>query len=99
MGRGTANCVLQVPQMIPVLTFETHDVQVLEQMPLVTKTVSNNSRGGGGNNICKTCSAGKEPTCNIRDLGPIPGLGRSPGEGEGWLPTPVFWPGEFYGLV
>ena len=31
------------------------------------------------------------------DLGSIPGLGRSPGEGV-WLPTPVFWPGEFHGL-
>ena len=26
-------------------------------------------------------SAGKEPTCNAGDLGSIPGLGRSPGEG------------------
>ena len=26
-------------------------------------------------------SAGKESTCNARDLGSIPGLGRSPGEG------------------
>ena len=31
------------------------------------------------------------------DLGSIPGLARSPGEGKG-LPTPVFWPGEFHGL-
>ena len=31
------------------------------------------------------------------DLGLIPGLGRSPGEGE-TLPTPIFWPGEFHGL-
>ena len=30
------------------------------------------------------------------DLGSIPGLERSPGEGR--LPTPVFWPGEFHGL-
>ena len=30
------------------------------------------------------------------DLGSIPGLGRSPGEGKGYL-TPVFWPGEFHG--
>ena len=30
-------------------------------------------------------------------LGTIPGLRRSPGERE-WLPTPVFWPGEFHGL-
>ena len=29
-------------------------------------------------------SAGKEPTCNARDLGSIPGLGRSPGEGNGY---------------
>ena len=41
-------------------------------------------------------SAGKESACNTGDLGFIPGLGRSPGEGR--LPTPVFWPGEFRGL-
>ena len=29
-------------------------------------------------------SAGKESTCNARDLGLIPGLGRSPGEGKGY---------------
>ena len=29
-------------------------------------------------------SAGKESTCNARDLGLIPGLGRSPGEGIGY---------------
>ena len=28
-------------------------------------------------------SDGKEPTCNAGDLGSIPGLGRSPGEGSG----------------
>ena len=28
-------------------------------------------------------SAGKESACNARDLGLIPGLGRSPGEGKG----------------
>ena len=28
-------------------------------------------------------SAGKESTCNEEDLGSIPGLGRSPGEGKG----------------
>ena len=30
------------------------------------------------------CSAGKEPACNEGDLGSIPGLGRSPGEGKGY---------------
>ena len=29
-------------------------------------------------------SAGKEYTCNVGDLGSIPGLGRSPGEGNGY---------------
>ena len=29
------------------------------------------------------------------DLGSIPGLGRSLGEGKGYL---LLWPGEFYGL-
>ena len=30
-------------------------------------------------------SAGKESTCNVGDLGLIPRLGRSPGEGNGYL--------------
>ena len=30
-------------------------------------------------------SAGKEYACNVEDLGSIPGLGRSPGEGKGYL--------------
>ena len=28
--------------------------------------------------------AGKESACNVGDLGSIPGLGRFPGEGEGY---------------
>ena len=31
-------------------------------------------------------SAGKEPACHAGDLGSIPGLGRSPGEGNGYPP-------------
>ena len=42
-------------------------------------------------------SAGKESTCNVGDLGSIPGLRRSPGEGNSY-PLPVSWPGEFHGL-
>ena len=40
-------------------------------------------------------SAGKESTCNVGDLGSVPGLGKSPGEGNG-LPTQYscFLPGE-----
>ena len=30
-------------------------------------------------------SAGKESACHVGDLGSIPGLGRSPGEGKGYL--------------
>ena len=34
---------------------------------------------------CFPCgSAGKETACNVGDLGSIPGLGRSPGEGKGY---------------
>ena len=36
-------------------------------------------------------SAGKESTCNVGDLGLTPGLGRSPGEGKGYLL-------QYYGL-
>ena len=35
-------------------------------------------------------SAGKESACNAGDLGSIPGLGRSPGEGKGY---PLQYPG------
>ena len=37
-------------------------------------------------------SAGKESACNMGDLGLIPGLGRSPGEGKGY-------PLQYSGLV
>ena len=35
-------------------------------------------------------SAGKECACNVGDLGSIPGLGRSPGEGKGY-PLQYSW--------
>ena len=43
-------------------------------------------------------SAGKETTCNVRDLGLIPGLGEILWRRER-LHTPVFWPREFHGLA
>ena len=43
-------------------------------------------------------SAGKESAGNVRDLDSNPGWRRSSGEGKGWLPTPIFWPGEFHEL-
>ena len=36
-------------------------------------------------------SAGKESACNAGDMGSIPGLGRSPGEGKGY-------PVQYFGL-
>ena len=42
-------------------------------------------------------SEGKESACNAGDPGLIPGSGRSPGEGNLPLPTPVFLPGECHG--
>ena len=43
----------------------------------------------------------KESACNAGDPGLIPGLGRSPGEGNGspvlGMATAVFLPGEFDG--
>ena len=38
----------------------------------------------------------KESACNVGDLGLMPGLGRSLGEGNR-QPTPVFLAGEFHG--
>ena len=35
-------------------------------------------------NVFPCGSDGKESACNAGDLGTIPGLGRSPGEGEGY---------------
>ena len=43
-------------------------------------------------------SVGKQSACHVGDLGSIPGLGRSPGEGKGYPSTPVFWLTEFYEL-
>ena len=42
-------------------------------------------------------SDGKESACNAGDVGSVPGLGRSPGGGTTWQPTPVFLPGKFHG--
>ena len=42
-------------------------------------------------------SGGKEFTCNVGDLGSVPGLGRFRWRRER-LPTSVFWPGELHGL-
>ena len=47
-------------------------------------------------------SAGKESTCKARDLGSIPGLGSSPGEGKGYplqySSLRIPWTGQSTGL-
>ena len=43
-------------------------------------------------------SDGKEIACNAGDPSLIPGLGRSPVEGNGYPLQYSFWPGEFHGL-
>ena len=42
-------------------------------------------------------AVGKESACNAGDPGSIPGLGRSIGEGIGYL-LQCSWAGEFHGL-
>ena len=42
-------------------------------------------------------SDSKDSACNAGDPGSIPGLGRFPGKGNGWLPMPIFLPEEFHG--
>ena len=55
-------------------------------------------KGLGTHSSILACdSADKESACNAGDLGLIPRLGRSPGEGNSY-PSPVFWPEEFHGL-
>jgi len=53
-------------------------------------------------------SVGKESPCNMGDLGSIPGLGRSLGEGKGYpllysgpenSSFPFFWPRGFHGMA
>ena len=48
--------------------------------PVILKMFNKGNRG----------SAGKESTCKAGDLGSVPGLGRSPGEGKGY---PLQYPG------
>ena len=48
---------------------------------------------------CQVVLAVKNPTANaedVRDIGLIPGSGRSPGA-RAWQSTPVFLPGESHG--
>ena len=75
---------------LPLGASLSHQNQNLGNQPSSRKL----NRNGGNNKVrfCAviirgglTCSSSdKESTCNVRDLGSIPGLGRSPGEGKGY---------------
>ena len=73
--------VSQVAQLVknPPAVWETWVPSLGWEDPLEKGTATHSSILGlpGG-------SAGKEPTCNVGDLGSISGLGRSPGEGKGY---------------
>ena len=47
--------------------------------------------------MSQICAAHRTSNENAGDLGSIPGLGRSPEEGNSYPPS-VFWTGEFYAL-
>ena len=42
-------------------------------------------------------SYGKKSVHSVGKTGSMPRLGKSPGEGNGYPPTPIFLPGEFHG--
>ena len=48
-------------------------------------------RGGSVVKNPPSDSVSKESTCNVGNVGLIPGLGRSPGEGKGYQSTILAW--------
>ena len=61
--------------MIIGFFFSKHNGKLMELSDLIYILEKRGFPGG---------SAGKESACNAGDLGLIPGLGRSPGEGKGY---------------
>ena len=74
IGEGNGNPV-------HVLAFRIPGMGEPGGLPSMSSQLSGDFPGG---------SDGKESTCNLGDLGSIPGLQRSHGGGHG-KPTPVFW--------
>ena len=75
------------PVLSSLVNFKKKLFHVGVQLICTGVLVSRNTPGG---------SVDKKSTCNAGGLGSIPGLERSPREGN-WLPTPVSWPGDFHG--
>ena len=59
-------------------------LRIRKDFPSSFPTLPRNLKGTSSIMGCPCGSAGKESTCNVRYLGSIPGLGRSPGEGKGY---------------
>ena len=70
--------MLSVSGRIPVLSERDLNIPRPVQLSEVFSTKLKCSGGFPGS------SAGKESACSVKDLGSIPGLGRSPGEGNGY---------------
>ena len=79
----------QYSDVVPIRMQDFHvHVSVCWDMVIIKLRVNVSSDVPGG-------SDGKESACSARNLGMMPGWGRSPG-GRAWLATPVFLPGEFH---
>ena len=90
-------CMPQQPRLYFYFSYETISANLSRSMSMLV----NNCREAFGENkvlfsLFSGDSDGKDSACNAGDWRLIPGLGRSPGEGN-WQPTPVFLPGEFPG--
>ena len=67
-----------IPLAITKKSYTKRQTQVKQNTTLENIEITHRKGFPGG-------SAGKESACNVGDLGSIPGLGRSPGEGKGYL--------------
>ena len=59
-------------------------LRIRKDFPSSFPTLPRNLKGTSSIMGCPCGSAGKESACNVRYLGSVPGLGRSPGEGKGY---------------
>ena len=97
----------KIPHPLPPPPFWDHQFFCLctKSIPLVQKYAlfPNLVVGGGGREGTSLFesypgdSDGKESACSAGGWGSIPGSGRSPGEGNGWLCTAVFLLGGSHG--
>ena len=74
--------VVVLPRMGVLLAFREERPGMLLDIPPCTGQHHNNEELFGPGFLYG--SSGKESTCNEGDLGSVPGLGRSPGEGKGY---------------